>query len=180
MGKMILAAGMLLAAAVLSGRELQVNGNFRKINKTTNTPGAWSTDAKKDTVETKVLPGRNPGMNAFQIRTRKEVCYYAGPQNVEKGEKITFSADVKGKGKVFLQLNFFGSGGSGFAGSRRVAAADAAEQWSRIAGSCLVEGEFNGKPVRTVRPAFGAEAGSEVTFENIRIAVSRDTQPERK
>ena len=96
MRKTILAAGMLLAAAVLSGRELQVNGNFRKINKTTNTPGAWSTEAKKDTVETKILPGRKPGVNAFQIRPRKEVCYYAGPQNVEKGEKITFSADVKG------------------------------------------------------------------------------------
>ena len=101
----LIVIGSLLAGTLLFGEELDVNGNFMKLNpKDAKQAAGWvkSWDKMKDIGTVTVEKGSKADRNAVRIKTTKLLTPYTNMTEIPAatGREITISFDAKGAGRI--------------------------------------------------------------------------------
>ncbi|HCG26067.1 MAG TPA: hypothetical protein DE060_15655 [Lentisphaeria bacterium] len=177
----VIALVAVVAAGSLFARDLNINGEFKRLNTAGTAPLGWVKNyANQPNVGTfKVVPAREAGENAIQVTTttRETPFYTAAAYPVKPGEIVKIEAKVKGKGTAGVAVYLYDAKGYIFSGN--LAKVTATDVFTEVEGKHVVKNEYeitrNGVKVKAVptgvRIVFFAGTNSDITFEDVEAEI---------
>ena len=177
----VIALVAVAAAGSLFARDLNINGEFKRLDAAKTAPLGWIKNfANQPNIGTfKVVPAREADENAIQVTTttRATPFYTAAAYPVKPGEIIKVEAKVKGKGTAGVAVYLYDAKGYIFSGN--LAKVTATDVFTEVAGKHVVRNEYeiarNGVKVKAVptgvRIVFFAGTNSDITFEDVEAEI---------
>lgn len=165
--KFALLTSLLLAAGLLSAKELPIHGDFTGSRLRAKCPKNWGKIRPNEpgTGESMVISDENSGTLAFEVKTgEKPAMFYHEPGfEVKPGEILKTTFTVSGKGKIYV-------GYLGYAGEKYI---------NTTYNKCF---EVNGKKqlidmvgirkkVSRIKASFWVLADSELVLHNIKMEI---------